>query len=437
MNIEYQCNKVVQSPVDDYRERIDLRSTSRKCTLDTPLHSGAGPKVRGRYRRHMNCTVLLFMGVIAMWACVPRLAQAQTGSGFYLSSEFGVHVASSLGITGSSNDRASVCDEFINPMYAMVTTISGYESYNCTGPNRGSTGDWKNNFDSAMGLLAGTAVGYSFQERYPDHVLRRLRLELEYFYRNSGYDQISNIPTASGESSDKLVQEIVIATDRIYSITSHNLFGNLYFDFVNNSRFTPYLGFGGGIGFTDMDYGSVWARNFDENRITTGGEGLSNVQEIYQEFFGSFATSLPEDFTDAVGPSLLEAFTNELGTLLEAFTNEAGTPLLITSEGLPNAQEIHRNLAGTVSVAETKLSDMPVGYQVLLGVDYALTESMSLGVKGRWVNFGSFSDGGVIWDPLRGHVPNLRRDGSEPVSGEVTTRDMSMFGVSVNLKCSF
>ena len=88
----------------------------------------------------MNRTVLLFMGVIAMWACVPRLAQAQTGSGFYLSSELGVLGASSLNFTGSSNDRASVCDEFINPMYAMVTTISGYESYNCTGPDRV---DWR------------------------------------------------------------------------------------------------------------------------------------------------------------------------------------------------------------------------------------------------------------------------------------------------------
>ena len=381
----------------------------------------------------MNRAVLLFMGVIATWACIPRLAQAQ----FYVSSDWGGHVASSLSITGTSNDRASVCDEFINPMYATIEAVSGYGSYNCTGPGRGSTGDWFNDFDGAAGLLAGAAVGYSFHERYPDNVLGRLRLEFEHFYRNSGYDQTADVNSASGESSDKLIQEIVIATDRIYSITSHNLFGNLYFDFVNNSRFTPYLGFGGGIGFTDMDYGSVWARNFDENRITTGGEGLSNVQEIYQEFFGSFATSLPEDFTDAVGTSLLEAFTNELGTLLEAFTNEAGTPLLITSEGLPNAQEIHRNLAGTVSVAETKLSDMPVGYQVLLGVDYALTESMSLGVKGRWVNFGSFSDGGVIWDPLRGHVPNLRRDGSEPVSGNITTRDMATFGVSMNLKYRF
>ncbi len=370
MNSEYPCNKVVQSPVDDYQERIDLRSPSRKCTLDPPLHWG-------RYRGRMNRTVLLFMGIIAAWACVSRLAQAQQmGSGFYLSSEWGIHVASPLDFTVNHNDRASVCDEFINPMYAMVETVSGYGSYNCTGP-RGSTGDWKNDFDGVTGLLAGAAVGYSFQERYPDNVLGQLRLELEYFFRNSEYDQTSDVHSAEGESGDKLAQEIVRAVDRISSITSHNLFGNLYFDFVNNSRFTPYLGVGGGIGFTDMEYGLMWARNFDANRITTG-------------------------------------------------------------EGLPNAQEIRQNLAGTASVAETVLNDTPVGFQVLWGVDYALTESMSLGVKGRWVSFGSFSDDVILEDPpLRGHVPNLRRDGSEPVSGSAAFESIGMFGVSVNLKCHF
>ena len=339
------------------------------------------PKVRRRYRGYMNRTVLLFMGVIAMWTCVPRLAQAQmeaaqTGSGFYLSSEWGFHVASPLNFIGSSNDRASVCDEFINPMYAMVETVSGYEGYNCTGQNRGSTGDWRNDFDGVTGLLAGAAVGYSFQERYPDNVLGQLRLELEYFFRNSEYDQTSDVHSAEGESGDKLVQELVRTVDRISGITSHNLFGNLYFDFVNNSRFTPYLGVGGGIGFTHMEYGGLWARNFDANRITTG-------------------------------------------------------------KGLSNAQEIRQNLAGTSSSTWAVLHDTPVGFQVLWGVDYAMTESMSLGVKGRWVSFGSFSDDGIVWDPLRGHVPNLRRDGSEPVSGWATFENMGMFGVSVNLKCHF
>ena len=90
-----------------------------------------------------------------------------------------------------------------------------------------------------------------------------LRVELEYFYRQSNYDQTADIPFGVGTQGDKLRDEIVQATDRIGSITSHNLFGNLFYDFVNTSRFTPYIGVGGGVGFTDMEYGSVWARADD------------------------------------------------------------------------------------------------------------------------------------------------------------------------------
>ena len=73
--------------------------------------------------------------VIATWAFVPSPAQA--GSGVYLSIELGANFAPDLDMTGTSNDRASVCDEFINPLFATVTQTEGYENYNCTGPNRG------------------------------------------------------------------------------------------------------------------------------------------------------------------------------------------------------------------------------------------------------------------------------------------------------------
>ena len=42
--------------------------------------------------------------------------------------------------------------------------------------------------------------------------------------------------------------------ERLNSITSHNLFANLYYDFANTSRFTPYIGIGGGVGVTEADW---------------------------------------------------------------------------------------------------------------------------------------------------------------------------------------
>ena len=117
----------------------------------------------------------------------------------------GVNLAQGLDIGGSSNDRASVCDEFINALFASVEQHVGYEDYNCTGPDRGATGDWRNEFDRAEGILAGIVVGYSLREQYPDHAfLARFRIELEYFYRNSNYAQTAEVGGASGESRDKL-----------------------------------------------------------------------------------------------------------------------------------------------------------------------------------------------------------------------------------------
>ena len=111
------------------------------------------------------------------------------------------------------------------------------------------------------------------------------------------------------------------ATDRIGSITSHNLFGNVLYDFVNTSRFTPYLGIGGGVGFTEMEYGSVWARNDDASKISTG----------------------------------------------------RGCPTLTKSAGTSPK----RSASG-----QATLNDVLLGFQVLFGVDYAVTEATSLGFKG-------------------------------------------------------
>ena len=44
-------------------------------------------------------------------------------------------------------------------------------------------------------------------------------------------------------------------------MNSHNMFGNVYYDFATTSRFTPYIGIGGG--FRGYQYG-VWKPNLAE-----------------------------------------------------------------------------------------------------------------------------------------------------------------------------
>ena len=337
--------------------------------------------------KHTSSLLVFVIAAWAMWLVAPGWAQA--GSGFYVSGDLGINIASGMDTTGTSNDRASVCDEYINPHYGTVTQTPGYEDFKCIGPDRGAGGRWENDFDTATGILAGAAVGYSFAGQDRNSPLSGLRVELEYFFRQSNYDQTADISFGVGPQADKLRDEIVRATDRIGSITSHNLFGNLFYDFTNTSRFTPYIGIGGGVGFTNMEYGSLWVRADDPAAISTGGQRY----------------------------------------------DEEGNP---DGRPLPNYEQIRGNLAKTFSFAQPTLSDVLWGFQVLVGMDYAITEATSLGLKGRWVRFSSFGDD-FIWNPLRSHEPYLRKSGSdrEPVSGRLKTSDLEFFGVSLNLKYHF
>ena len=100
--------------------------------------------------------------------------------------------------------------------------------------------------------------------------------------------------------------------------------------------------------------------------------------------------------------------------------------------------DIRQNLAATTSSFQGVLSDRLVSQQVLGGVDYALTDGLSVGVKGRWVHAGAFESAeALVWDPLRSHVPNLRRDGSEPVSGQLLTDASTRWSVGLSLTYHF
>ena len=315
-----------------------------------------------------------FSSISVAWVLTAWMAGSVQAGGLYVSGELGMNFGKSLDTDGHDTDRPSVCDEYINPMFATVTQTPGYEDYNCTGPNRGSDSVWENDFGSAEGVLFGTALGYYIGGS-------RFRVEVEYFYRNIDYDKASEITVGGGQVLSKVVQEIVRAEERVGDLDSHNVFANLYMDFANSSRFTPYVGFGVGAGFTGLEYNGVFARDLEPARITTG--------------------NAPEG-----------------------------------GQALPNAAQIQANLAGTTTTESEELRDTLFGYQVIVGVDYALTESLLLGVKARWVNFDSFSDKDE-WDQLRSHPSDLRTDGGETVVYDIRSDDIEMFGVSLNLKYQF
>lgn len=303
-----------------------------------------------------RCSVGAIALVVAAGGVAP--AFAQTGSGFYLGVGLGFNRAAGMQHVGTAFDGGSECDEYINPLAPQDPGCADQ-----------GTSDWESEVGGAGGILAAASLGYRLGGS-------GLRVEAEYFHRESVFNETTPAAAAGGASFAKLAGELQRAEDRIGSVTSNNVFGNVLYDFPVDGPVTPYVGFGLGFGVTAMDYGSLWVRSNDPNRITTGA-------------------------------------------------------------GRPNAEEIQRNLANTTSSASVELRDTLFSYQALFGASFALSESVALDVKGRWVDYGTFADDAIVWDPLRSHPPNRRLDGSQPVSGALETGDMRLFGVSLGLTYSF
>ena len=68
------------------------------------------------------------------------------------------------------------------------------------------------------------------------------------------------------------------------------------------------------------------------------------------------------------------------------------------------------------------------------GVDFAVSDRFSVGVRARQLRYPSVEVGPYVGETLRGHVPNLRLDGSEPVSARSVLPGTGVTEVGVLLK---
>ena len=238
-----------------------------------------------------------------------------------------------------SNDRASICDEYINP---RALSVPG-----CTAPGRGVEDGWAAPFDGSRGFSAEAELGYRFSPRF--------RIAVVYGYHTTQFDQTVSSTDASGVDFDKIGNELSTGEESLGTASSHELFAVAYRDWPNHSRWTPFVGLGVGLAKARKDFSWVWARSAN-----------------------------PED--------------------------------ILTGRDQPNAAEILGNLAGTVSAGRSALKDTMAGLLVLAGASRPLTDTVTLAVKVQWTRFATFESGAYGGGVLRSHPPNLRLDGSEPVS---------------------
>lgn len=298
--------------------------------------------------------------IIALFLLVVSagLAPASAGAApVYMGVSLGGNVSSDVTVASRSDDRASICDEYINPR-ALV--VSG-----CTSPGRGAGDGWLAPFDSGWGFSLEAELGYRLSPRY--------RVAGIYSYNETNFDQTVSSTDATGADFDKISNELSVGEETLGAARSHELFLVAFRDWPNRTRWTLYAGIGAGVSWARKDFSWRWARSADPQDIQTGLDQ-------------------------------------------------------------PNADEIRRNLAGTESVGRAALRDVMVGYVLMAGVDRALTKDLSMGLKFQWKGFDAFESDAYQGDLLRSHTPNLRLDGSEPVSAWSRTNDTGRFSILFTMR---
>ena len=119
--------------------------------------------------------------------------------------------------------------------------------------------------------------------------------------------------------ADAPIVPLLAGEETLGSATSDEFQIVAYRDWPNRSRWTFYAGAGVAVSRTRQDFSWLWARSADPADIATG-------------------------------------------------------------LGQPNAPEIRRNLAGTVSLGRRTLRDTMVGYVLIAGIDRNLSERVSVGL---------------------------------------------------------
>ena len=304
-------------------------------------------------------------------SCGPVLAQ----DGWYIGMELGAAVAPGMDVkTGGLDDWVSSADAAHSAIRCDKTiNPDGFQvEKGACGNAPSAWGPMDESFAGGRGILAGLALGY-----------RRgnFRAEGEYFYRSATHDS-TDVPYDSAANYDPGTDPgFQTVMDGVDDVLSHNVSANLHYDFRSDSKFTPSLGIGVGFAKVSLAYRTFWRRTNDPENITV---------------------------FDTAG---------------------------VTGDELAKAQALNREIAGTITADRAKLSDLLPGYQAVAGLDYRVSDPVTIGLKFRWASFGEFDDESA-YDSLRDHA-SVAGNPPVPVTYYVKTDDIQFWGISLNMKYHF
>jgi opacity protein-like surface antigen len=222
-----------------------------------------------------------------------------------------------------------------------------------------------NSFDIGSGFGYGSTVGLSFGA---------IRAELDFRMRGHGRDT-RPIKVAGGDEAltARNVEWAVPPTETLSDVRADELFLNLYYDFENRTRWTPYLGAGMGLAQIDAHFAATLVRKPERDYLAI-----------------EFAPDWPE--------------------------------------------EAKRAAAGTVSLLNAEMSGWVPGFQVITGLDMNLGELL-LGIKVRWGRFGELSTT-TEYDVVSSHAP-VQADGVTPFAVDVGLGGLGYREVALVIKYYF
>lgn len=235
--------------------------------------------------------IALLTGLLVTLSTCAIQANAQ----FYYGVSLGLNQSADVTVKSRSNDRSSVCDEYINP---RALDVPG-----CTSSGRGSGDGWQANFDSARGLSGELELGY--------RLLEKTRISGVYSYEITDFDQTVSSSDASGVDFDKISNELAIGEETLSSVRTHKMQLNVYRDWPNNTLWTPFVGVG--ILFADVSkkFSWHWERSSDPDDISTG-VGQPNVDEIRRNLAGTISSGRSELSDQLLGYTLILGLNRKL-----------------------------------------------------------------------------------------------------------------------------
>ena len=188
-----------------------------------------------------------------MVLCLSLLGMADAASGqslrngFYAGLELGRANASPLTSSVTGVNHPTRCDRLLYP--ASTSPPASDEACRASTP----TVILRNAFDLGGGAVRGLRVGYRAD---------RVRVEVEYLTRSQGpaTAAVGATTNVALQGKDTEWSDDQPPREWIRGYAAHQMFANLYYDFPNESPWTPYVGGGLGVAITTLNYATQFIR---------------------------------------------------------------------------------------------------------------------------------------------------------------------------------